>query len=256
MFSSPPIFKSWLCSVSTNQKTKLASWGLRIYQLTGQTRKYLTSIYRCTQTCLQKKWNVAILFWFSIFLSPFQSLKDSVMKLWVYLWRFFWISHFAATGPKSTPWRSHKPIFSSSLWARLHYTLEKINIFNKQSSIFCLHDSHQKLIWGLSTETRSNDILFAVESELTYFMAGEITEATNETEKKCFSILFYTKSFPFFITLIEGVVNDISPGQLLNMVCFTCKHTDKMHASVWSISAFSLPLPLVPFHILKQVKLF
>lgn len=101
------------------------------------SREYLTFIYRCTQTCLQKKWNVAILF--LVF-----NLSQS-------------ISH----------------IFICSLWALLHYTLEKINIFNKQSSIFFLHDSHQKLVWGLSTETRSNDILLAVKSELTYFMAGK-----------------------------------------------------------------------------------
>lgn len=117
---------------------------------------------------------------------------------------------------------------------------------------------------------RSNEILLAGESELTYFTVRNTPrlqmKQQEEEGKKRFSILSHTKSFPFYIALIKRVVNDISPGQLLNMVCFTCKHTytDKMHATVWSLSPslslsqlfLSLSLPLVPFNVLKQVKLF
>lgn len=89
---------------------------------------------------------------------------------------------------------------------------------------------------------RSNEILLAGESELTYFTVRNTPrlqmQQQEEEGKKRFSILSHTKSFPFYIALIKRVVNDISPGQLLNMVCFTCKHTytDKMHATVWSLS--------------------
>lgn len=93
---------------------------------------------------------------------------------------------------------------------------------------------------------RSNEILLAGESGLTYFTVTNTPRLQmkqgERKKKKRFSILSHTKSFPFYIALIKWVVNDISPGQLLNMVCFTCKHTytDKMHATVWSLSALSL----------------
>lgn len=120
---------------------------------------------------------------------------------------------------------------------------------------------------GLSAETRSNEIPLAAESEPTYFTLGK-TLGLQMKQTKCFSTLSHRKSLPFYITLVQRVLNDISPGQLLNMVCFTCTHMqtrtrtdtrpDRLHATASSLSALSLSvqLPLVPFNILKQVKLF
>lgn len=133
---------------------------------------------------------------------------------------------FCCNRAKSNSMKKPSTYFHFSLWVRLHYTPKKINILTKPSSIFFLHDSQRMQVWGFATETRSNDILLAGESELTYFTVGESLRLQMK-QKKCFSILSHTKSFPFCIALIERVVNDISPGQLLNMVCFTCKHTKR-----------------------------
>lgn len=83
------------------------------------------------------------------------------------------------------------------------------------------------------------------------------------------SFLLHTKSIPFYITLVKRAVTDISPGQLLHTVCFTCKHTyvhkplppqqrkqKKTCKPSGPSQLFPLSLPLVPFNILRQVKVF
>lgn len=122
--------------------------------------------------------------------------------------------------------------------------------------------SLSSLTWPLQTETRSNESLL-VQTHL--FHGRKNTEATSETGgKKCFSFLLHTKSIPFYIALVKRAVNDISPGQLLNTVCFTCKHVrahtqKKLHANrpvPLSYTPPPPPLPHVPFNIPSQVKLF
>lgn len=113
-------------------------------------------------------------------------------------------------------------------------------------------------------------------SKLTYFTVGKTPrlQVRQRGGGKCFSFLLHTKSIPFYITLLKRAVTDISPGQLLHTVCFTCKHTyvhthtkkKNQHThthmqTIRSLSAFSPPppppsLPLVPFNIPRQVKVF
>lgn len=95
----------------------------------------------------------------------------------------------------------------------------------------------------------SNEILLGDNTKLTYFTEGE-TLRPQMKQIICFCVQSHTNRFPSTSLLIERVLNDISPGQLLNMVCFTYTHarTYKMHANkkqtVLSLSAYSLcPTP-------------
>lgn len=108
------------------------------------------------------------------------------------------------------------------------------------------------------TESRSNETIL-VQTHL--FHGRKNTEATSETGQKCFSLVSHTKSIPFHITLVKRALTDISPGQLLHKVCFTCKHTSmhKKTTHAHHLVPLSFPLlslPLVPFNIPRRVKVF
>lgn len=104
------------------------------------------------------------------------------------------------------------------------------------------------------------DLMKLFSSKLTYFTLGKTQRLQVKQGKKCFSFLLHTKSIPFYITLLKRAVTDISPGQLLHTVCFTCKHTyvhKKITCKPSALSQlFPLSLPLVPFNIPRQVKVF
>lgn len=179
------------------------------------------------------------------------------MKLWTYLWRPIWISHsdFAAARLQASTQSSHESILISSLHAKKTTKKNKKTTHPHPTFIVFL----QAGLRVSFTETRSNEILLAGESEPTDFTVGETLRLPNETDK----MLLHSAPYKIISILHHAHIASGEwhfPGPavkhgLLHMRTHMHGY-NACNCLVPLSSPLSVLLPLVPFSILKQVKLF
>lgn len=177
------------------------------------------------------------------------------MKPWTYLWRLIWISHshFATTWLQASTQSSHESILMSSLHTKKKQN-KKTTHPHPTFTVFL-----QAPLKVSFTETGSNEILLAGESELTDFTVGETLRLPNETDK----MLIHSSPYKIISILHHAHIASGEwhfPGPavkhgLLHMRTHMHGY-NACNCLVPLSSPLSVQLPLVPFSILKQVKLF